>query len=140
MTGQRGITVIGIILLLWNLTGILAFIMQYTADVDALSRTDPITARAFAAMPGWLWLVYAVAVGAGTAGALLLLARRAAAAALFLLSLACVLVQFGYTLLGTDLIAAKGVVAAAAFPAFIILIAFAQLFYARALTRKSLLR
>lgn len=140
MAQHRSVTVIGIILLLWNLMGILAFTMQYSMDLDVLAQTDPLTAHAFATMPGWLWVVYAIAVGAGTIGALLLLARRALAGALFLLSLLCVLVQFGYTFLGTDLIAIKGFVVATAFPAFVILMAILQLLYARHLIGKSILR
>jgi hypothetical protein len=66
MAQHRSVTVIGIILLLWNLMGILAFTMQYSMDLDELAQTDPLTAHAFATMPGWLWVVYAIAVGAGT--------------------------------------------------------------------------
>lgn len=140
MAQHRSVTVIGIILLLWNLMGIFAFVMQYSMDLDVLAQTDPLTAQVFATMPGWLWIVYAIAVGAGTIGAILLLARKALAAALFLLSLLCVLVQFGYTFLGTDLIAIKGFLVATAFPAFIILMAIVQLLYARHLIGKSILR
>lgn len=138
MRTPRFFVIIAIILLLWNLMGVAAFIMQYSADLTELAKTDPVTAQAFATMPNWVWMIYAVAVGAGAIGALLLLLRKAAAASLFLVSLIAVLVQFGYTLLGTDLIAIKGV-GAAAFPALIILIAAVQLLYARALVAKGAL-
>src|SRR3546814_13564138 len=59
--------------------------MQYTADLDQLAKTDPYTARIFAAMPGWAWTAYALAVGGGTLGAILLLLRKAAAAPLLAL-------------------------------------------------------
>ena len=49
------------------------------------------------------------------------------------------LVQFGYTFLGTDLLAVKGPTAAI-FPAVIIAIAIAQWFYARAQADKGVLR
>jgi len=130
---------IAIALLLWNLTGVAAFIMQFTMDYAELAKTDPYTARMMTTMPGWLWGVYAVAVGAGVLGALLLLARRAAAAALFALSLAAVIVQFGHALALTDLIAVKGW-SAAAFPAFIILMAVVQYGYARAQVGQGVLR
>ena len=38
-------------LLLWNLMGAGAYLMQATADLDALAQTDPDTAATFAAMP-----------------------------------------------------------------------------------------
>ena len=71
MTAPRSLLPIGIVLLLWNMMGVGAFIMQYTADLGQLAKTDPYTARTFAAMPAWLWAIYAVAVGAGTLGAML---------------------------------------------------------------------
>lgn len=130
---------IAIALLLWNMMGVAAFIMQFTMDYAELAKTDPYTARMMTTMPGWLWGVYAVAVGAGVLGALLLLARRAAAAALFALSLAAVIVQFGHALAVTDLIAVKGW-SAATFPAFIILMAVVQYGYARAQVGQGVLR
>ena len=120
--------------------GVMAFVMQYGMDLDQLARTDPATARAFPAMPLWLWIVYGIAVGSGVLGAILLLMRRALAATLFLVSLIAVLVQFGYTLGMTDLIAQKGLMVAAGFPAFIILVAIVQLLYARSMVTKGALR
>lgn len=140
MATSRSLTIIGIILLLWNMMGVMAFVMQYGMDLDQLARTDPATARAFPAMPLWLWIVYGIAVGSGVLGAILLLMRRALAATLFLVSLIAVLVQFGYTLGMTDLIAQKGLMVAAGFPAFIILVAIVQLLYARSMVTKGALR
>lgn len=140
MAASRSILIFGIILLLWNLMGVAAFVMQYGLDPVELARTDPSTAHAFATMPGWLWAVYGVAVGAGTLGAIALLMKKAVAATLFLVSLIAVIVQFSYTLLGTALVADKGLVAAAAFPALIILVAAVQLLYARSLVARGLLR
>ncbi|WP_188063820.1 sugar transporter [Sphingobium sp. KCTC 72723] len=139
MKSPRFFVTIGILLLLWNLMGVAAFVMQYTADLTVLARTDPTTAQAFAAMPGWVWGAYGVAVGAGTLGAMLLLMKKAVAATLFLVSLIAVIVQFGYTFLGTDLLAIKGATSAA-FPALIIIVAIVQLLYARSLVARGVLR
>lgn len=139
MNMPRYFIVIAIVLLLWNLMGLAAFAMQYTADLTELAKSDPVTAQAFAAMPAWVWIAYAIAVGAGTLGAILLLMKKAAAASLFLLSLIAVVVQFGYTFLGTDLLALKGP-SVIAFPAFIMVMAVVQLLYARHLVGKAVLR
>ncbi|WP_145201817.1 sugar transporter [Sphingobium sp. B2] len=139
MNMPRYFVVIAIVLLLWNLMGLAAFAMQYTADLTELAKSDPVTAQAFAAMPAWVWIAYAIAVGAGTLGAVLLLMKKAAAASLFLLSLIAVVVQFGYTFLGTDLLAVKGP-SVIAFPAFIVVMAVVQLLYARHLVGKAMLR
>lgn len=139
MNMPRYSIVIAIVLLLWNLMGLAAFAMQYTADLTELAKSDPVTAQAFAAMPAWVWIAYAIAVGAGTLGAVLLLMKKATAASLFLLSLIAVVVQFGYTFLGTDLLALKGP-SVIAFPAFIVVMAIIQLLYARNLVGKGVLR
>lgn len=139
MKSPRFFVTIGILLLLWNLMGVAAFVMQYTADLTVLARTDPTTAQAFAAMPGWVWGAYGVAVGAGTLGAMLLLMKKAVAATLFLVSLIAVIVQFGYTFLGTDLLAIKGATSAA-LPALIIIVAIVQLLHARSLVARGVLR
>ncbi|AMK22721.1 MULTISPECIES: sugar transporter [unclassified Sphingobium] len=139
MTAPRSFRAIGIILLLWNLMGVAAFIIQYTADLGQLAKTDPYTANIFAAMPVWAWATYAVAVGAGTLGATLLLLRKAAAAPLFLLSIVAVIVQFGYSFIHTDLLAVKDITAAI-FPVVILIIAIFQWRYARSLIAKSILR
>ncbi|WP_420144017.1 sugar transporter [Sphingobium sp.] len=140
MSAPRSFTIIAIVLLLWNLMGVMAFVMQYNMDLAVLAETDPAGARIFAAMPGWLWIDYGVAVLAGTVGAASLLAKRKAAVALFLLSLVAVIVQFGYTFLATDLIAAKGVVVAMAFPILIFAITIFQWRYASAQMAKGVLR
>lgn len=139
MTAPRSVSAIGIILLLWNMIGVAAFIMQYSADLNQLAKTDAYTARIFAQMPGWAWAAYGVAVGAGTLGAILLLLRKAAAAPVFLLSIIAVIAQFGYSFLGTDLLAVKGATAAI-FPAVILVIALFQWRYARSLTARGMLR
>lgn len=139
MRVTRSFIVIGTILLIWNLMGVAAFVMQYGADPSQLAKTDPDAARAFAAMPKWAWAAYAIAVSAGTLGAVALLMRKAVAASLFLLSVIAVLVQFGYTFLGTDLLAAKGWTVAI-FPAIIVLIAVVQWLYARSMVIRRVLR
>lgn len=139
MTAPRSFGPIAIVLLLWNLMGVGAFIMQYSADIGELAKTDPYTAHICAAMPSWAWFAYAVAVGAGTLGATMLLLRKAVAAPLFLLSIIAVIVQFGYSFLLTDLLSVKGFTAAI-FPAVILIIAIFQWRYARSLVAKRVLR
>ncbi|MDO7833698.1 sugar transporter [Sphingobium sp. HBC34] len=140
MPAPRSFILIAILFLVWNLIGLASFVMQYMMDLTELAKTDPYTARIFAAMPAWLWLVFAVAVLAGTTGAIALLLRKRVALSLFLLSLIAVVVQFGYSFLGTDLIAVKGVPVATAFPIFIFVMAILQWRYAAAQAAKGILR
>ncbi|MGW8202602.1 sugar transporter [Sphingomonas bisphenolicum] len=140
MATSRSVTIIGVILLLWGLMGIAAFTMQYTMDVHELARTDPASARAFALMPAWVWIVYAIAVATGTLGAIALLLRKAIAPFLCLISLVCVIAQFGYTFLGTNLLAEKGWAVTIPFPALIFAVALFAWLYARSLVAKGILR
>ncbi|MBC2666537.1 sugar transporter [Novosphingobium flavum] len=122
---------ISLAFLVWNLTGDGAYLAQSSADLDALARTDPITADAFRAMPWWAWSAYAAAVWGGTAAAIALLMRRRLAVPLFALALVAVVIQFGWTFLGYGLIAKKGI-GTVAFPLVIAVIGLAELAYARA--------
>ncbi|MBO9581108.1 MAG: sugar transporter [Sphingobium sp.] len=125
--------------LLWNVVGVSAFVMQWSMDLTELAKTDPYQARTFAEMPNWAWATYAVAVMAGTLGALCLLLRRRLAVLLSAIEVIAVLIQFGYTFFGTDLMAHKGLSETAPLPAAIILIAILQFFYARWLAGKDIL-
>ncbi|PZQ54159.1 MAG: sugar transporter [Novosphingobium pentaromativorans] len=127
---MRKFRVIAVLILLWNILGDAAYLMQATADLDEIARRDPVQAQAFREMPGWAWAAYAVAVTSGTIGAIVLLMRRGWAWALFALSFLAVIVQFGWTFLGFDLLGAKGP-SAAIFPLLIVAIALASTIYAR---------
>lgn len=135
----RSFWIVAGLLLGWSLIGDAAYLAQTTADLNELAKTDPDTARAFAEMPDWAWSAYAIAVWVGTLGAIALLLRRRIAVPLFAVSLAGVLVQFGWSFFGSDIIAAKGP-SAAAFPLFIIAVAGFALWYAYAKARQGLLR
>ncbi|GGY95597.1 sugar transporter [Novosphingobium colocasiae] len=100
-------------------------------DLAELAKTDPVSAQAFAAMPGWVWGAYGLALGAGTLGAIALLLGRRVAVPLFVVSLAAEIAQFGWTFLGFGLIARKGA-STGIFPLVIVAITAASLAYARA--------
>jgi len=123
-----------IILLIWSIIGIGAFVSQYVMDLDALAKTDAYQAHLFATMPGWGWAAYAVAIFAGFAGSVALLLRSRWAVPLYWLSLAGIVIQFGRTFLMTDLIAVRGW-GTAIFPAVITVIALFQIWLATRLRR-----
>lgn len=118
------------LLLLWSLAGLASFWMHLSYDPD-----DPANPaydnRLYKSLPGWLNWVYTVAVGAGFAGAAALLARHRAAVPLYAASLIAIVVQFGWTLSATDLIAAKGWAVAAGLPLVIFLLSVFGLWLAR---------
>ncbi|MES2159287.1 MAG: sugar transporter [Pseudomonadota bacterium] len=139
MHKPRYFLAIAIAALAWNLMGDLSFLMQYRMDMAELARTRPDMARVYAQMPAWVWAVFAVAVGAGTLGALLLIARRALAVPVYALSLAAIVILFAQNFFGTDMLAVEG--GGALFvPALIFAAGVAQLAYARAMRGKGVLR
>jgi hypothetical protein len=138
MNALRSTRTVPILFFLWNIIGILAYIMQSRMDLAALSRQDPYQAHMFAHMPHWAWAAYAVAVFSAFLASLLLVMRRRFAPMLYAISLIAVLIQFSYAFFLTDLIAVKGF-GAAIFPIVIIALAIVQWLYARAMARKGLL-
>lgn len=135
----RSFWIVAVLFLLWNVAGDAAYLMQATQDLDVLAQSDPVGAEAFRTMPVWAWSAYAIAVWGGTAGAVAVLLRRRIAIPLFALSLAAVLVQFGWTFAGTNLIAKKGL-GAALFPLLIAAIALVEIAWARRQAAAGLLR
>ena len=130
---------VAIAALAWNILGDLSFLMQYRMDMAALGRARPDMARVYAQMPGWAWAMFAVAVGAGTLGALLLIARKALAVPVYTLSLAAIVILFAQNFLGTDMLAIEGW-GALVVPMLIFAFGVAQLAYARTLRGKGILR
>ena len=98
---SRNFWIVAGLLLVWSLIGDAAYLAQVTADLGELAKTDPDTARAFATMPEWAWSAYAIAVWVATLGGIALLMRRRMAVPLYAVSLAAVLVQFGWSFFGS---------------------------------------
>lgn len=124
-TAPRWLLWVSIILLLWNLMGVGAFVSQWMMTPEQLATLPAEQQAMWASMPAWAWGGYAIAVFAGTLGAIGLLMRKKWAAPLFLISLIAVLVQFAYPFIIADGLNTLGM-AALLFPAFIILVAIVQ--------------
>ena len=117
--------------LLWNLIGVAMFAMQYTLSPDALAALPPEQQSLYAALPGWTWVAYGVAVFAGALGSLMLVLRRRAATWLLLLSLLAVAAQFTWQAFLGDAVALLGAVQALGLPVFILAVAALLYWFAR---------
>ena len=118
----------GLASLLWNLFGVAAFIMQATMSAEALSSLPPEQQELWGDMGVATWIAYAVAVGAGTLGAIGIILGRKWAVLLFLLSIAAIAVQFSYPLgyaFGNNMMSLM------IFPAFVFVVAITQWLFAR---------
>lgn len=113
----------GIAFLLWNLFGVAAFVMQASMSAEALSSLPKEQQELWSDMGMATWIAYAVAVGAGTLGAISVVAARKWAVPLFLISIAAIIAQFSYPLIYAM---GNGLMSLMIFPAFILAVAIIQ--------------
>lgn len=121
----RWVIIISIVLLIWNLIGIGAFVAQWQMASSGLDALPPEQQAMWRAMPSWAWAAYGIAVGAGALGALGLVLKKAWAVPLLALSLIAVLIQFFNAFVLQDGIATVGA-GAVVFPLVIIAIGILQ--------------
>lgn len=125
--------------LLWNGFGCFMYVTQVGMEPADMARLPEVQQEVWRAMPGWAVGAYAVAVWAGLLGAIGLLLRRSWARLAFAASLLGVIVQFGWTFLGTPLLSRMGA-SAAAFPAFILIVVALLLWFSSRAARRGWLR
>ena len=130
---------VAIVALLWELMGCYAYLTQISMSAADLARMPPEQAEMWRAMPIWAKCAYAVAVWVGLTGAIALLMRRRWAREAFAVSLLAVLVQFGWSFLGTSMLRTMGA-AGAAFPLVIIVVGAALLWFSGQAIRRGWLR
>ena len=120
--------VIATLALLWNLMGCAAFGMEVFAQeamMESMTEEQKEWARA---IPGWIFVVYALAVTSGVAGSIGLFMRKRWTVTLFAICLAAVIVQMGYTMFimtGMEVMGPSGLV----MPGLVIFFAAALLWF-----------
>lgn len=122
--------VAGVLLLLWGAAGVFACVQQFRLGAEAMGSATDYDRALYGSLPVWYNAVYAVATGCGLLGAMALIARSVLAIPLYAISLAAVVIQFGWLFATTDMLAVKGAWTAI-FPAVIIGIALAALLLSR---------
>lgn len=92
----------------WNLMGVAAYLMHVMMPPEALANMPEAERALYTTAPSWVTGAYAVAVFGGTLGCAGLLLRKAWAMPAFVVSLAGILAQMGYTLLVQNTIEVMG--------------------------------
>lgn len=87
---------VAFISLLWNIMGLLAFVIQMTMTPEAMAQMSPDQIKLYESTPAWLDCVFGFAVVSGVIGCLLLLIKKAFSYKVLLASLVAVMVQMGY--------------------------------------------
>jgi len=88
--------IVGGISMVWNLLGVMAYIMQVTMSPEALQALPENERTLMEAVPAWATSAFAVAVWGSTLGSVLLLMRKKLATPILIFSLGGILVQMYY--------------------------------------------
>lgn len=132
--------IVAALLTLWGLMGCYACIEQIKLGAAAMGPVDAWSSKYYAALPVWYNGVYAIATFGGLFGDIALLLKNRRAAALFWVSLAAIILMFGYAFIATDLIAHKGLAQVLPFPLIIALIGAFSIWLANVAAKKGWLR
>ncbi len=135
----RSFYIIGIAALIWNLIGVMTYVMQVTMSEAAIAALPEGQQAFIQNSPVWVTAAYAIATNAGALGCVLLLVRQSWAYLVLVVSFAGILIQnlYGYFMGGAvEVYGAAGVglsVAVIAIGAFLI-------WYAKGATDKGWLK
>lgn len=122
--------VIAAVALLWNLIGCLFFGIELFAQEAAMESMTEAQKLWVRSIPGWIYVVYGLAVLTGVAGSIGLFLRKGWAVAMLTISLVAVIVQMVYTMIiggGLQAMGPSGL----AMPSLVIGIAAALLWFSR---------
>ena len=92
-TVPKWFMIVAVVLLVWNLLGVMAYIMQVMMSPETLAALPQEQRQLYENTPAWATAAFAVAVNFGALGCVLLLLRKNLAGLFLQLSLAGVLVQ-----------------------------------------------
>lgn len=120
---------VAVLALVWMAFGVFAWTMDLRMDATQLASLSDAQRELYALRPQWIFIVYAIAIFSGLAGAIGLLMQRAWAIPAFWLSLIAIVVQFGYTFFVMGALARLGPAEALPFPLVIIAIAVTLLWF-----------
>ena len=126
----RSFLVVSIIALVWNLFGVMSFIMHVTISPEALAEMPDAERALYETAPAMVTGAFAVAVFSGVLGCVALLLKRAWAVPMFIVSLVAIVVQFGHWLFMTEAMAVYGP-EAVFMPVLVTVIAVFLLWYSR---------
>lgn len=124
-----GYWIVAVFALVWNLIGVAMWYLQVSMTPGQLAAMPEAQRQVYEGTPGWINIVFAVAVLGGVLGALGLLMKKRWAGTMFALSLIALLVQMIGAYVVTPAWAAYGPVGLV-MPVVLLLIALFLLWYA----------
>ncbi|MFT5137905.1 MAG: hypothetical protein ACI9LY_003432 [Arenicella sp.] len=130
---------IGVLALLWNAFGIMAFLADINQTPETLAAMSEAHRNLYESRPSWALLGYATAVFGGLLGCVALLIRRKFAAVLFIISLLGLTVQNYYSF-GVAKVQDLYPASASILAAMVVVIAILLIWFARSATAKNWLK
>ncbi|MEZ6135084.1 MAG: hypothetical protein R3C53_09265 [Pirellulaceae bacterium] len=123
--------ILGIIAVLWNLMGLLAYVAQMMmVNSDEMLAALPVEQQGiYKSMPTWVTICFTIAVVFGVVGSVLLLMRNKLAVPVLIFSLISVLGQYGYMFFMSNTPAVMGA-GAMVLPGIVVFISIALVPYA----------
>lgn len=131
--------VVALTALLWNLFGLLVFVLQVSMTPEQRAALPPDQQQINAAMPVWIHGVFGIATIAGTAGSIALLLARRWAAPMLLVSLVAIVLQMTAAYLLTPVWSLTGL-RGLLLPVLLILVVASIWLFARGAQRRGWLR
>lgn len=125
--------IISVLALLWNIMGVMAYIMHVTMTPETLQALPAEEQVLYTDVPVWATAAFAIAVWGSTLACVLLILRRKLATPVFIISFAAIIVQMVHQLFISKSIEVYGP-GGAVMPAMIILIAAFLIWYSRKAT------
>jgi hypothetical protein len=123
-------------LLLWNLLGAYACVQQFRVSAGIASLTDPYQQNLYSSPPPFYNWLFVGAELTGIAGAISLVGMKSNARPFFIVSLAFIVLQFGYLFATTNLVSHTGF-SATVFPMLVFSIGLLQIWAANAVRRRN---
>ncbi|VXC04662.1 conserved membrane hypothetical protein [Luteimonas sp. 9C] len=134
-----GARVVALTALLWNLFGLLIFVLQVSMTPEQVAALPRAQQQINAAMPLWIYAVFGVATIAGTAGSVALLSARRWAEPMLRVSLVAVVVQMAASYALTPVWSLTGL-RGLGLPLLLVLVVAAVWLFARGAARRGWLR
>lgn len=101
--------VVGTVALLWNLLGVMVYVMQVSATPEQLAAAyTPEQVELMLAIPAWATSMTAIATNFGVLGSILLLLRRTWSISVYAISLVALVIQDIYSFTMTETLAVFG--------------------------------
>ena len=122
--------VISVLALLWNIMGIVAYIMQVTMTPEDIAALPVEEQAMYTNVPTWATSAFALAVWGALLASILLLMRRKLAGPLFVASFAAILISMYHSFFMTNMVEVSGA-ASIITSIFVIVIGAAMIFFSR---------